>query len=688
MSDKTKCEISTLDPTKLELSVLAGNQNINAINSVDTKVASLTEELEPGQQSKSLGHFHPAQHRHQDRASLGQASGSVCKRHKSSFSTSLDDVSSSASQQKFGPTGVVQKQCDGLPTTCFKQTGQHKCKQANKSKPDRQDLPLNNSIESISSRVSSSSIDDQPSAGGGGGQRSSSTCSTPCDSEQQPSAAYKTIATRAIAPPSLDANKANWYIEGSQRALDIGSVSKEHQFILMMMPNEAISGEPLSLDAIAWTRIEKGKQIATNGQSPANGKSPADNNDSNKDCRKDTSFKSAVNQAKANEFRAPFMFAGVVGALMSSVFFSSSLLCLKLLPQNEGIQGKLKGVLFRGFVITCLCSISLLISKSTLRVTRDELWVNAARCIFGSAALICCYTSLEYISMGDSTALILSSPIWTYILSHFVFKEPLHWILLITLPASMLGIVLIAHPSLILNMDHLSILHHLWMGTSSNSIRQNQTSLDLAYANLTTGDELGSSSGHLLGSQSDELDFIYEDHQEQRWPGVVIALVGSIFVTLSIIAMKFRKKTSIQTTTFYFGITMIIVASIPLAFMGGSELPVTTGEWLLLLGNGCLSWLGQCSFQWATQYEQAGVLSMLRTLDVALSFILSAIFLDEDIYLTSVIGAVIISAVIVTIMLQSWIHGSKASCTRKQVHQVSDNMSAGGQQTETSAKTA
>lgn len=328
----------------------------------------------------------------------------------------------------------------------------------------------------------------------------------------------------------------------------------------------------------------------------------------------------------------PFMFAGICASILSSFFFSLSILCIKLLPNSNTIQEKTMACSFRGLWFMIVCSLCAYFQGTPLTVKRDEVWVNILRAVFGYFAVLFSYFGLSYISMGDSIALVFSSPVWTSILSYFILKEPLQWIQLVALPASFVGIILIANPALILPDE--------FMPGSTNG--------PLPPVNATT-------EGHHLLHLHTPLPTPSVSDFEQRWPGIAISLAASFLVSAVYIVLKFRKSTPIQTTTFWFG-TFTFFASLAIMLgIGFGHIPDTWEEWVLVIGNGSFSWLGQSVLQWAFFYEDASVLSVVRTLDVALSFVLSSIFLDDEIYWTSIVGATIISLVVVSIMLNNWI---------------------------------
>lgn len=346
---------------------------------------------------------------------------------------------------------------------------------------------------------------------------------------------------------------------------------------------------------------------------------------------------SVSDSGAANETKPPFPFAGIAASLLGSVMFSFSTLFIKLLPDSDGFEEKAKALFFRGVFMSIISSTIILKQGSNFLVPRDEVWVNAARAVFGTLAVFGSYCALKYISIGDATAIVFSSPIWTSILSHFILKEPLQWIQLLALPISLFGIVLIAHPSLIVGVDNIS--------------RSSHTQIDPNISQLING---------TIFSQEQSLNLPTVDTNngldlEQRGLGILIALLTSFLVSGTYIVLKFRKKTPIQTTTFWLSVFVTVSTLLFMSVFGFGDIPASWSEWALLIGNGVLSWLGQTLLQWAFLHESASVLSIMRSMDVAVTFTLGALFLEEDIYWTSILGSAIISFVVISIVLNNWI---------------------------------
>lgn len=381
----------------------------------------------------------------------------------------------------------------------------------------------------------------------------------------------------------------------------------------------------------------------------------------------------------------PFMFAGIAASIIGSFFFSFGTVSVKLLPNPDSINEKAKALFFRGVFITMFCTITNCCKGTNFKVPRDEIWINAARAFFGTLGVFGSYCALTYISAGDSTAIMFSSPIWTSILSHFIFKEPLQWLQILALPASLFGIILIAHPALIITVDHqptpLSNHHLLHIKQLDNITTAHHNNIT---QHQTIVDHQQQQQQHLMLPETTGTDAFGD--WEQRWPGVVIALGVSLLISCTYIVLKFRRTTPIQTTTFWLGVCIIITSLCVMCAIGFGDIPDTTYEWSILFALGITSWLGQSCLQWAFLHEEAGILSIVRTLDVALTFAFSALLLDDEIYWTSIVGALIIGLVVVSIMLGNWIQ--KILCIGTAADNDSDNDGDGDETTNAKAITA
>lgn len=341
--------------------------------------------------------------------------------------------------------------------------------------------------------------------------------------------------------------------------------------------------------------------------------------------------------------KPPFKFAGIVISMLGSLCFCTSVLCIKMLPENSphGLREKLRAIFVRGTILMICCGISLCIQRGSIKVPRDEIWINVARALLGCFGVIGAYLALCFISLGDRAAIVFSSPIWTSLLSHFILGEPFSWILLFTLPCSIIGIIMIAHPALILDLFIPSNLATTPMLAEASPTNYTDSALEIA---------LGDIDDVIPSNLADDID----GAGTKRWIGVCMALTTSLSISCVYIVLKYRKTTKIQTTTFWLGFAICVEGFIASCIVGFGDFP-SLKEVGLLLVNGFLSWIGQTCMQWGLLYEKASILSVVRTSEVAISFILSALFLDDKISWTSVLGATIIVSVVILLIINNWL---------------------------------
>lgn len=363
--------------------------------------------------------------------------------------------------------------------------------------------------------------------------------------------------------------------------------------------------------------------------------------------------------------KPPFKYAGIIASLMCALFFSVQSVAIKLLPNPHSINEKAKALFFRGFFILVFCTITCIYNKTSLRVPRDEIWVNFLRCITGAISQFGAFSALAFISAADSKAIIFTAPIWTSIASRFVFNDQFKLIQVFALPATMFGIVLVAHPSLIVGDDSSLLAKPLL----DSSILYQLTNITLEPENDWLNETFLND-----GSQESSIQ-IHDDGftREKRWIGFAISLGVSLMATANYIVLTFRRKTPVQTTTFWLGLTVLATSLSVMAFTGYGSAPDTIQEWILLVTIGFTAWVGQSLLQWAFLYERADILSIVRTTDVAFTFLLSALVLDEPLYGTSIIGALIITSVVILLILNDLIQKMFCSSRNYSIRDISND---------------
>lgn len=368
--------------------------------------------------------------------------------------------------------------------------------------------------------------------------------------------------------------------------------------------------------------------------------------------------------AKGDSKKEPFKFAGYLGTMAASLLASLGVLCLKLLPVENNLQEAAKACMIRGVIMTMFCSITIVKQRVSFMMPRGEYFVNISRALLGATNTFLVFVAVQFITMGEVSALKYSSPVWTCLLGFIILREPVPMSLLMGIPLSLLGIILLAYPSLLFQMSFdkltpeahdlgppiLSQLNQTGLIQNSSSIIVRNITELLVVGGSHYEDDLGLSElGPVKSPGSGHASF------ENRWPGIAAALGSSLCIASSIIVLKFRKTTPIATNSFYMGVATAIVAFFIQLGIGFGAPPATLLECVLHVGIGFFAFSCQCMLQWSLQFVPAGSYSVIRSLDIVIGFVLGALILDDVVLWTSIAGSILIMIVVSMLILNDYI---------------------------------
>merc|ERR1711935_1138484 len=82
---------------------------------------------------------------------------------------------------------------------------------------------------------------------------------------------------------------------------------------------------------------------------------------------------------------------------------------------------------------------------------RERRWASKMSMAVLSApsAMVCVYQAYARFPMGDTSAISNSNVVWTSLIAYVVLKEKLHWLDLVAIPLTIVGILFFAQPSFI-----------------------------------------------------------------------------------------------------------------------------------------------------------------------------------------------------------------------------------------------
>lgn len=244
---------------------------------------------------------------------------------------------------------------------------------------------------------------------------------------------------------------------------------------------------------------------------------------------------------------------------------------------------------------------------------KGEIAPVLVRAILGGTSITFSYYALRLIPLGDATTIRFSLPIWTLIVSYLVLNESCNAFKVGAVIVCLSGVVLIAKPDDCVYLGH-ALLNALHLESDS--------SLSEAYQ-LYQSTKL---------QPVEQLSPSLEPYRQLE--GSLLALSSSIFLALSLIALRLCKRTPAEITILWLSAWSILIGTSALLLLGEWRLPNNWRDVGFILLNGLCGSIGQWFITSALKIEQSGVISLARTFDIEVAFMYSAFLLHEQIRLT------------------------------------------------------
>jgi len=245
---------------------------------------------------------------------------------------------------------------------------------------------------------------------------------------------------------------------------------------------------------------------------------------------------------------------------------------------------------------------------------RPELWPMLGRAFLGGSSITFSYYALKLIPLGDATTIRFSLPIWTLIISYLVLNEPCDLFKVGAVVVSVTGVVLIAKPDDCVHLVEL-LLHSL--GLESDGQFEAEES------------EYEEIRSKLVPASVDPKEESY-----RQLEGSALALLSSICLALSLIALRLCKKTPAEIIILWLSLISILIGSATLLALNEWRMPNNWMDVLYILLNGLCGSIGQWFITSALKIEQSGVIALARTFDIQVAFLYSAFLLHEHIRVT------------------------------------------------------
>ena len=301
----------------------------------------------------------------------------------------------------------------------------------------------------------------------------------------------------------------------------------------------------------------------------------------------------------------------LIYVFMSGVGFSIQALVIKLLAEH-GFHGSFFCVLMRGITQGIIASIFIYNDEDRLKPDGQPLFGNSSfikmmlflRAVIGYGSIACSFLAAEYIAIGDSTVLIMLSPMIASIASYFILGESWRWPEFVATFLSLAGAVLVAKPPIL-------------FGTNDDS-------------SITPHD---------------------------MFLGVTLGLSAALFAGFAFVCVRIlgtSAKMPWANVCFSQALAQIVL-SVPNQYIAGQKFEdiftITPYEGGLIFLGGFIGAWSQISMTLGMQREKSATATAMRMSDVIFGFIWQILFTQDPISYLSVLGALLVTGSIMVVVV-------------------------------------
>jgi drug/metabolite transporter (DMT)-like permease len=303
----------------------------------------------------------------------------------------------------------------------------------------------------------------------------------------------------------------------------------------------------------------------------------------------------------------------LIYVFMSGIGFSIQTLAIKVLSER-GFKGSFQCVFSRGAIQFVIASCFVLWDRRSAKEGDEKVslfgdtnyvrLIMVLRSVAGFFSIAFSFLSAEYISVGDSTVLVMMSPIIAAIASFFILGEPWYIPEFIGTILSVLGAILVAKPPFIFGSD-----------VDTGNIDPKDF-----YLGVTFG-----LSAALFAGFAFVLVRMLGTSAKMPWPNVcLVQALGQMSL------------------------------SVPSLYIAGQKsffLPITLTEVGIIFVVGVIGAWSQIAMTLGMQREKSAAASAMRMSDVVFGFIWQVLFTADKLSLLSLCGAILVASSILVIVI-------------------------------------
>ncbi|KAI1289662.1 Solute carrier family 35 member G1 [Halotydeus destructor] len=288
--------------------------------------------------------------------------------------------------------------------------------------------------------------------------------------------------------------------------------------------------------------------------------------------------------------------AGILLASFSGVITATESFCVNLIPEINAITL----VITRSLIQLVILLPAAICWSSSLTGARGERWPLFFRGIAGATAALGTYSSFQFLSLGDASTIVFSSPVVVFVLACLLIGETCGVFHVCMVTMTLGGVILISKPTFAGGQD--------------------------------TSDK----------------------DKDMRLEGTLLAMTAALSLGFGFILLRKLQKTPTDVVVIWMSVVSIFGASVtylilyPVPNQGVQMANSLSGyEILVILVNGACGLLSQLSLTVALKIEKAGVVALARCSNIVAAYILQVSFLSQPLEMNSVIGSAIIMSCVI-----------------------------------------
>lgn len=219
--------------------------------------------------------------------------------------------------------------------------------------------------------------------------------------------------------------------------------------------------------------------------------------------------------------------------------------------------------------------------------------------------------SYRLIPLADASTIQFSAPMFVFILAYFILGEVITILQIFTGFLALIGVVFVSKPQFILK--------------------------------------------YLDPQHSIKVDYT----------GIILAIVAAVSTAFGMIMLRKLKQTPVHVVIFWFSLLTTVASFSALYAIDGFTMPRGWTTWAWLVAIGFCGIGDQLFMTLAFKYEQAGIVSVSRTMTIVLAFIWDTLLLGVSVHWTSILGSCLVITSVLLLGISKTIGGTRSAVVTK-----------------------